>query len=519
MPRSRLQTVPSDSAPSRSVLMVASELLPFAKTGGLADVLSSLPVALGRLGHRVTIVLPRYRGIDEGVPIDRFVVPLPGPPLDAGIWELSIAPNVRAIFVECPALYDRGALYGAGNDDYADNPRRFAFLALAALEFAARQLEPPDVIHAHDWQTALVPVYLRSRASAHPALARSSSVFTIHNLAYQGLCAAGWMPQIGLDWSLFGIDGLEYWGRLSFLKGGINFCDIVTTVSPTYAREIQTPEYGFGFEGILAGRSADLVGVLNGIDTDRWDPSDDPYLPQPYDETTVTAGKLAAKRQVLQSYGLPADEAALRRPLIAMISRMVDQKGQDILTALGDELAELGAAFVVLGTGEARYQDVWTSLASRHPFSIGVRIGFEEGLAHRIEAAADMFLMPSRFEPCGLNQMYSLRYGTVPIVRATGGLDDTVIDYQPSGTEGTGFKFTDYSRDALRAALDRALAVYRKPRSWKALQARGMRQDFSWDRSAREYVKLYERLLAGRPRPTPGAARGRRATSDTDAAN
>jgi len=481
--------------------MVASEVLPFAKTGGLADVLSALPLALAQLGHRVTVVMPRYRGIDAGVPVDRFIVPLSGPALEVGIWEHTVAPNVRVVFIECPPLYDRDALYGIGNDDYADNPRRFAFLARAALELAIRQPEVPDVIHSHDWQSGLVPVYLKARRPAYAALSETATVFTIHNLAYQGLCAPRWLPELDLDWSLLTVDGIEYWGRASFLKGGINFSELVTTVSPTYAREIQTPEYGFGFEGILTRRSADLVGVLNGIDVDRWNPRRDPHLPRPYDEKTVSEGKRAAKRQVLQKYGISASDAALRRPLIGMISRLVDQKGLDIVTALGDQLGQLEAGFVVLGTGEARYQDFWAALASRYPGNVGVKIGFDEPLAHLIEGGADMFLMPSRFEPCGLNQMYSLRYGTVPIVRATGGLDDTVVDCQ-SGPDGTGFKFVEYSAEALRSVLDRALALYRKPRSWKALQVRGMRQNFSWDRSAREYVKLYERVLAGK-RPAP----------------
>ena len=495
--------VPSQrlEGPTRTVLMVASEVVPFAKTGGLADVLSALPLALGQLGHRVTVVMPRYRGIDAGVPIDRFIVSLPGPPLEAGVWEQSLNGNVRVLFVECAELYDREALYGAATDDYADNPRRFAFLARATLEIAARQPGPPHIIHAHDWQSGLVPVYLRNRLFRYPALERTATVFTIHNLAYQGLCAARWLPELDLDSSLMTIEGLEYWGRASFLKGGINFSDIVTTVSPTYAREIQTPEYGFGFEGILSRRSADLVGILNGIDVDLWNPARDPHLPRRYSEKTVAEGKRAAKRRLLQTLGLSASEEALKRPLIGLISRMVDQKGLDIMAALGGELGQLDAGFAVLGTGEARYQDFWTGLASRYPDRIGFKSGFDEALAHLIEGGADLFLMPSRFEPCGLNQMYSLRYGTVPIVRATGGLDDTVIDYDSERANGTGFKFAEYSPEALRSAMSRALAAYGKPRSWKALQARGMRQNFSWDRSAREYVKLYERALA-RKQPT-----------------
>jgi starch synthase len=474
--------------------MVASEMAPFAKTGGLADVIGALPRALGRLGHHVTVVLPRYRGIEAGTLRDRLLLPLVDTPLEVGFWEQSVAPNVRAVFVEAAALYERDGLYGVGSDDYADNPRRFACLALAALEFAARQPAPPDVVHAHDWQGGLVPVYLRARADRWPGLAGCPTVFTIHNLAYQGLCGRDWLPRLGLDAGLLHVNGLEYWGQVSLLKGGINFCDAVTTVSPTYAREIQMPDLGFGFDGVLARRSPDLTGILNGIDTDEWSPARDPHLPVPYDATTVTAGKRAAKSQLLRAFGLPDDEAALARPVVGLISRMVDQKGLDILSALGDDLTRLGATFVVLGTGETRYQDFWTSLAARFREAVSVRIGFDEGLAHLIEGGADLFLMPSRFEPCGLNQMYSLRYGTVPIVRATGGLGDTVVDYQTGRAGSTGFTFTGYAPEALRAALVRALEAFGKPRVWKALQRRGMRQDFSWDASAGAYVKLYERV-------------------------
>ncbi len=486
--------------------MITPELAPFAKTGGLADVASALPLALGRLGLQVTVVVPRYAGVDAGEEIDRFVLPLLDRPQEVGIREHLVAPNVNAVFVDCPSLFDREGLYGVGNDDYADNPRRFAALSVAALEFAARRASAPDVIHAHDWQAGLASVYLRTCGDRWPILARCATVFTIHNLAYQGLYPADWLRRVGLDSSLFGLDGLEYWGRISLLKAGINFSDYITTVSPTYAREIQTPELGFGFEGILARRAADVAGVLNGIDTDLWSPAHDPHLPVAYDETTVERGKRAAKRALLERYRLPGGDAMLRRPLVGMVSRMIDQKGLDLLSALGDGLTRLGATFAVLGTGEPRYEGFWTGLAARFRDVVGVRIGFDESLAHLIEAGADLFLMPSRFEPCGLNQMYSQRYGTVPVVRATGGLDDTVVDYRPGRAGGTGFKFAAYSPDALRGALGRALEAYARPEIWKAIQRRGMRKDFSWGRSAGEYVKLYERVASGRR--APGSSHG-----------
>jgi starch synthase len=348
-------------------------------------------------------------------------------------------------------------------------------------------------VHAHDWQAGLAPVYLKTLYATHPILGRMPSVFTIHNLAYQGLFEGDWLPRLDLGWELFTIDRLEYWRRISFLKSGINYAEMITTVSPRYAEEIQTPELGFGFDGILRMRTADLVGILNGIDTKEWDPAHDQHLPEPYSGDDLS-GKKAAKAAVLARYGLATDTAAMKRPLIGMVSRMVDQKGFDLIAALADELPRLDAAFVVLGTGDARYQDMWTTLAARVPDRIGAQIGFDEPLAHVIEGGADIFLMPSRFEPCGLNQMYSLRYGTVPVVREVGGLADTVRDYSRAPTPN-GFTFREYAPAALLDALTRALALYRDRRKWLALQRVGMREDHSWDRSAKEYVKVYERAL------------------------
>jgi starch synthase len=470
-----------------SVLFIGSEAQPFAKTGGLADVLGALPPALARLGWSATVVLPRYRGVSAGTLVETFPVSVGGFTRDAGFFEAPLADGARAILVDCPELYDRAALYGVGSDDYADNARRFAFLVRAALEFAGRRSPAPSIVHAHDWQAGLAPVYLRTVYQTHPALGGIPSVFTIHNLAYQGAFAADWLPRLDLGLEQLAIDRLEYWGRISFLKGGINDADLVTTVSKRYAEEIQTPAFGFGFDGILRRRRGDLAGILNGIDTREWDPASDPALPAPYSADDLS-GKAASKAAVLSRHGLPTDDAALRRPLIGMVSRMVDQKGFDLIAAVSDQLPNLDASFVVLGTGEPRYQTMWSSLAAAYPEKIGARIGFDETLAHLIEAGADMFLMPSQFEPCGLNQMYSMRYGTVPIVRAVGGLADTV-------TPKTGFSFQDYSPAALVGALQAALTAYAKPRTWRALQVAGMRQDFSWDRSATEYVKIYDRAL------------------------
>jgi len=481
----------------RSVLIIGSEALPFAKTGGLADVLGALPPALARLGWDATLALPRYRGTTAGALVDRFPVTSGGYRRHVGFHEVPLVDGARSLLIDCPELYDREGLYTIDNVDYPDNARRFAMLVRAALEFAGRRGEAPSVVHAHDWQAGLAPVYLKTLYASHPILGGTPSVLTIHNLAYQGLFAADWLPRVDLSRDVFSMEGLEFWGRISFLKGGINYADLITTVSQQYAKEIQTPEFGFGFDGILRRRAADLVGILNGIDTSQWDPARDPFLPAPYSADDLS-GKRAAKAEVLSRYGLPSDDGAMKRPLVAMISRMVDQKGFDLVAAIADELPRLEATFVVLGTGDARHQDLWRDLAARHPEQIAAQMGFDEGLAHVIEAGADIFLMPSRFEPCGLNQMYSLRYGTVPVVRAVGGLADTVRDYAAHRAASTGFVFHDYTPGALLEALQRALALFWDKRRWRALQVAGMKQDHSWDRSAREYVRIYERATRAR---------------------
>jgi starch synthase len=475
--------------------MVASEALPFAKTGGLADVVGALPQALHRLGHEVDIVMPRYRGV-EGEPLSKLPVALGGQVAEAGL-QLTKTGGVRVVLVDRPEYFQRDYLYGVADHDYPDNPERFAFLAQAALNWAMTSAGRYDVIHAHDWQAGLVPVLATRMFRTGAAPRRIPTVFTIHNLAYQGIFDASWLQRLGLGWDLMRPSAMEYWGRISFLKGGILFSRFITTVSPRYALEIQTPQLGFGFDGIIRDRSRDLVGILNGIDYDQWDPARDTNLPVPFTASKLE-GKDAAKRQVLATFGLPVADATLRRPLIGMISRLVDQKGFDLLAALADELPRLEATFVLLGSGERRYEDMWLGLAARYPQQIGARIGFDEGLAHLIEGGADLFLMPSRFEPCGLNQMYSLRYGTVPLVRATGGLFDTVRNFNPRTGEGTGFTFDDYTPQALLGTLQWALGVFGDRAAWRRLQARGMSQDHSWDASAREYVKVYERAAPHR---------------------
>jgi starch synthase len=472
------------------ILMVASEVAPFAKTGGLADVLAALPRALARLGHDVEVVMPRYRGITAGDRVGRITVRLGDRNLDAGVFAVSDA-GVRVVFIDQPSYFDRDGIYGEGGRDYADSPERFAFLGQAALRWSMLTGARYDVVHGHDWQAGGLAALIGTPGAAH-GLAQVPMVFTIHNLAYQGLFDPSWLTVLGFSPELMSLDGLEYWNHASYLKAGIMFSRIITTVSPRYAAEIQTPEYGFGFDGILRSRADRLVGILNGIDYDQWNPASDPHLPVPFDGGNLS-GKVAAKRHVLDLFGIQANEAVMGRPLVGMVSRLVDQKGFDLVAEAAAELLGLDATYVLLGTGDARYEALWRGLAAAHPDRVGARLGFDEGLAHVIEGGSDMFLMPSRFEPCGLNQMYSLRYGTVPVVRATGGLADTVCDFNPRTGQGTGFTFDEYTSTAMVGALTRAIATYRRADVWRGLQLAGMREDNSWTASAHKYVSVYER--------------------------
>ena len=483
---------------SLSILMVASEAVPFAKTGGLADVTSALSKALGRLGHRVTLVMPKYREIGSTArPSMNVPVALGARQFEIGFIEQNLGEGATVVLVQCDDLYDRDGLYEFNGQDHPDNPTRFAVLCRAALEYSLTRRMRPDIVHAHDWQTGLVPVYARTRYADHPLLSGVPTVFTIHNLAYQGVFPEAVLASLDVSPDLFTVDGLEFWGQASFLKAGINLSDLVTTVSETYAREVLTKEFGYGFEGVVGARRDRLRGILNGIDTDVWDPRRDALLPETFSSVDLS-GKRASKRRLLARFGLPRTDADLARPVVGIISRLVHQKGFDLVAEVIDELPELGATFVVLGTGERQYEEMWRSAARKHPARIGVQIDYDETLAHLIEAGSDMFLMPSRYEPCGLNQMYSMRYGTVPIVRATGGLDDAVTHYDAADGSGTGFKFPEFSSAAMLAMLRRAVAVFGDRPRWRALQVRGMMRDFSWTASAHTYVREYRALVARR---------------------
>jgi len=466
--------------------MISSECAPLAKTGGLADVLGALPPALKAAGENVAVVIPRYGSIDLKA-ARRVYDPLPvflGPNrYDTSIY---LAPEAFPLYlVDCPALFDRPGFYGEAGLDYPDNDIRFAVFARAALG-VARFLFQADILHCHDWQSGLVPAYLRSTFATDPTFGGVKTLFTIHNLGYQGLFPKTAMVDAALDPALFRPDGLEFFGRVSYIKGGIALADALSTVSPTYAQEIQTPEFGFGLDGALRARADVLTGILNGVDYTQWSPEVDPLLPCNYSVDDL-GGKRACKQGLLEEFGLPME--AMDAPVIGIVSRFTRQKGTDILAEVAAQIVEEGAYIVALGTGDPEYEAFFLQMQADHPGKIAVRIGFDNGLAHRIEGGADLFLMPSRYEPCGLNQMYSLRYGTVPVVRATGGLNDTI-------DEDTGFKFVDYSGPALLEAVRAAVGAFRDPGSWQERMCRGMRKDFSWRASAGAYQSLYRRLMS-----------------------
>jgi starch synthase len=466
------------------ILMVASEATPFSKTGGLADVLGSLPPALVRLGEEVGVVVPRYRHLaipPEDRIWDHLLFQVGAHEYSAAIDQV-IRRGVRYFFVDCPPLYERGGIYGEHGGDYADNHIRFAALCQAALGIA-RHIFPTDVFHAHDWQAGLLPVYLRENLSGDPTFFHTRRVFTIHNLGYQGNFPSGALGELGLHPWLFHPEALEFYGRISLLKGGIVWSDAVTTVSPNYAREIQTPGGGFGMDGLLRSRASKLSGILNGIDYNEWNPASDPYLPAHYSAGDLS-GKRACKLALLEEMGLPPDPD---RPLVGLVSRFAYQKGTELVPQIAAALMQENLALVVLGSGEWWMEDQFRKMAEAYPDRVAVRVGYDEGLSHRVEAGTDIFLMPSRYEPCGLNQIYSLRYGTVPVVRATGGLEDTV-------DQETGFKFLDYSAPALMAAVRDALGAFWQRDSWTERMRRGMAKDFSWDASAARYRDLYRSM-------------------------
>ena len=478
------------------ICFITSEAVPYAKTGGLADVASALTSYLGRAGQDVRLFMPRYLQLKTDgarlVPVD-FLQRIP---LRLGsrsftftaYTEAASEDGVQRYFIHCPALYGRPSLYTDDGDEHL----RFALLSRAALECCQRMGWGPDVVHCNDWHTGLVPLYLRQRYSWDRLFAGTKTLLTIHNIGYQGLFSSETLDDLDLAGSaelLYQED--LHGGRLSFLKTGILYADLLSTVSRTYAREIQTAEYGMGLEGLLRARHDSLVGIVNGVDYDEWNPRSDPLIPHPFSADDLS-GKLKNKEHLLRSLDLPFDEQA---PVIGLVSRLTAQKGLDLcFETLPELLAWRNVRLTVLGSGEAKYESFFQQLQQRFPQKVCFYRGFSNELAHLVEAGADLFLMPSRYEPCGLNQMYSLRYGTVPVVRKTGGLADTVQLFDPAKGEGTGFVFEHFTSAGLRWALNLALDVWRDKEAWRRLMLNGMAQDFSWEVQGARYLELYRRL-------------------------
>lgn len=479
------------------ILFASSEVHPFAKTGGLADVSGSLPPALASLGHQVAVVTPLYRSTREGKHElklhDKILrVPYKGQPLETKVFLASMGAEIPVYFIQRDEFFDRGGLYGTPDGDYIDNPERFIFFSRSVLEWGKLIGYQPDIVHCHDWQTSLVPVYLKTVYGNESHFKKARSVFTIHNLAYQGVFPEETLSVSGLSPELFSIMGLEYYGKMNFMKGGILFADKITTVSERYAQEIQTTEFGYGLDGVLRDRSTDVFGILNGIDYTSWNPKTDPHIAANYDVKELS-GKQQCKEELIKIFDLQGTD---KSPVIGMISRLADQKGFDILAEAMENLLKLDICLVILGTGDAKYEKQYAALGEKHPGRLGVKIAFDNALAHKIEAGSDMFLMPSRYEPCGLNQMYSLKYGTVPIVRATGGLDDTIKEFDPETGKGNGFKFSAYSSAELIKAVKRARYLYRNKLLWAKLVKNAVKEDFSWQKSARKYEEVYRKALA-----------------------
>lgn len=482
------------------VLHAASELHPFSKTGGLADMVGALAQALARSGHRIQVVTPLYRGLREKHPQIqpanwRFDLPLGETNVTGEFWRLEAGPRLTIWFVDQPHFFDRAGIYNEQHVEYPDNAARFLFFAKAAALLARFMPDRPQFIHCHDWQTGFVPLLVHHARTTRSWPAVPKTIFTIHNLAFQGVFPARqWaLTNLPLEW--FHVNSAEAWGQLNLLKGGVALADAITTVSPRYAREICTPEYGCGLEGLLLRREYELTGILNGVDYGEWNTTHNPALRHAYDADHL-AGKAALKTELQQEFGLPV---AADIPLFANISRLTSQKGLDFLAAALEAVLAEGARlqFVLLGSGDESLQEVYLDLAANHPRQVAVRIGFDARLAHRIEAGADFFLMPSRFEPCGLNQLYSLRYGAVPVVRATGGLDDSVVDIREHPERATGIKFHEPTPVALAQAIRKALALFGEPALLTHFRRNGMTADFSWEKQAREYVELYEHVLHG----------------------
>lgn len=481
------------------ILIVSSEVVPFARHTDLADFAGALPVALSRLGHDVRVITPKYKVTDETTFGLRPVVETMNVPISTRlepctILEGRIASEIPIYFIKNNTYYQRDQLYGDSQGDYPDNAERFIYFSRSIAEACKQVNFLPDIIHCNDWQTGLVPVYLRQLHKADPAFANTALVYTIHNLGYQGLFWHYDMHLTGLGWELFTPDGLEYYGKINLMKGGLMWADTITTVSPTYAAEIQTQEHGHGLEGVLQYRSEDLFGIVNGVDYTAWNPETDPHISQNYSASDLS-GKSGCKKALLQTLDLAAKATT---PVIGMIAPLDNQKGSDLLEGCLERLLILDACFVLAGTGHEKYQKLFQYFADKYPKKFGLRLSSDEILVRKILAGADLLLFPARYEPCGTIQMYSLKYGTIPIVHVTGGLNDTVKTFQANTDTGTGFKFSTYTADALLSVITTALQAYEEKKSWKALMLRAMAEDFSWAVTAQHYANLYTTTLERR---------------------
>lgn len=477
------------------IALVASEMTPFVKSGGLADVVGALPVAMARMGHQATCVLPLYRAIDRkkwklADTKETVEVSMGKKKVSASVfWAGHL--GVDVFFVEHPPYWDRDGLYGDGHDDYADNAERFSFFCRAALAVLNTLEQPPQVIHAHDWQAGLVPVYLSEYRKAYPALSRAGTVFTIHNLAYQGLFDADCKPVLGLPDPVFSMEGMEFHGRIGFLKGGIVRADAVTTVSPTYAEEVLTPAFGCGLEGVIATRKEHFTGILNGIDTDVWNPETDPALAERFTLDRL-AGRAANRDALMDSLGI-VDNGD---PVLGLVGRLVDQKGLNLVLDVLDAVIALGVNLAVLGTGDVAIEEALQKAAKAHKGRMGVKIGFNDALARTIYGGADLFLMPSGFEPCGLSQMIAMHYGCPPVVHMVGGLADTVEPYREGNDDATGFGFDRFTPEALLACVKQAVETWRQPETFARIRHNAMTREVSWNASANQYQAVYARVGA-----------------------
>jgi starch synthase len=482
------------------IAFAASEGTPFAKSGGLADVVGALPRELVKLGHEVSVYLPFYARVRrhiEGEPkylVRSLTIPFRSYNRFVGVVDGGKRDGVQHYFIDCPELFGRKELYGTTGGDYPDNAERFGLFCRAVIE-ASKLLGVPQVFHVHDWQAALIPVYLRTLYAADPALSGAATVLTIHNAAFQGKFPPATTEQLLFPWEVFTMEKVEQFDRFNFLKGGVVFSDLLTTVSKKYAEEIQTKEFGEQLEGVLLRRGADLHGILNGVDYALWDPATDGNLAAHYTPQNL-AGKRACRADLLHAFGL--EKIAETTPVVGIVSRLATQKGFGIVAKIVEELADRDVAVAALGAGDAYYENLFRSWAFRHPATVSVKIRYDDALAHKIEAGADMFLMPSLYEPCGLNQIYSLKYGTVPIVRATGGLDDTIEEWDAKKGTGTGFKFAGYDPKDLLTEIDRAIEAFHDKRGWTRLMRNGMACDYCWSGPAKEYVKVYEQAVRRR---------------------